>query len=699
MYVPKEILDNAFQSLERRHISSREEAFHRLKIENEEIANIKNKTKSEISQLVKEFSIVSFDIFDTLLYRNITHPTAVFELLEELHGVPNFRNERIKMETDARDANFVLRGTHEIDLEQVYSANKSLWFMKKNELDLEEKLLTSNSFLKGVIDECIVLKKRVILVSDTYFDTEFISKILKREEIQFNDLFLSSELGKSKAEGSLFWQVLETLNVSSNSILHIGDNYRSDFLLPKQCGMTALHLRNIHESAKGESSSNAKDCNTIHSKLISGINNVKKVNGDNSYWNEFGFSIAGPILVGWCNWIKNQIQECKPATVFFLSRDGFLPYTYFNEHPIKGVDFKYLYVSRILLLKLTFLVDTTRFFKEVSRFNRIRVIEMLETYGFTEYLRIEDYFTQAELDSLMKQSILPRIEHFFISNKEIIAEKFKLQTETYKEYLLAETNCPGRQFIVDIGWKGTNQELIQIILENQFRGLYLGLWDSAELQDKDSWAFNREKNSVISLVALDGVEILETAFSAKEGHPLSVTKQGNANPIYIFELETPNPERIFQQEEIFRGAMSFWKKLESIFSANSSWDDPNTCFAQISAVILNPSSEDLIHLGNVEHKVLSGSTQTETPLISKSFRSKSHWQQGEFRLTARYGNFSSKVLFIPRILFFYGPRKTISAIIMFVKARMIRVYFTHLVGTRWKNWILFFKFWIRRLGV
>jgi predicted HAD superfamily hydrolase len=183
MYVSKQALKNALQTLERRHISNREEAFHRLKTENEEIANIKNKTKSEISQLVEKFPIISFDIFDTILYRSITHPTAVFELLEELHGVPNFRNKRIKMETNARDANSILKGTREVDLEQIYSANKSLWFMKKNELDLEEKLLTSNSFLKGVINECIILKKKVILVSDTYFDTEFISKILKREEI------------------------------------------------------------------------------------------------------------------------------------------------------------------------------------------------------------------------------------------------------------------------------------------------------------------------------------------------------------------------------------------------------------------------------------------------------------------------------------------------------------------------------------
>jgi predicted HAD superfamily hydrolase len=697
--VSKQVLKNPLQTLERRHISNREEAFHRLKTENAEIANIKNKTKSEISQLVEKFPIISFDIFDTILYRSITHPTAVFELLEELHGVPNFRNKRIKMETNARDANSILRGTREVDLEQIYSANKSLWFMKKNELDLEEKLLTSNSFLKGVINECIILKKKVILVSDTYFDTEFISKILKREEIEFNDLFLSSELGKSKAEGSLFRHVLETLDVSSNSILHIGDNYRSDFLLPKQSGMTALHLRNIHESAKGESNRNVIDQNTTHSKLISGINNVKKVDGNNSYWFQFGFSTVGPILVGWCSWIKKQIQVSVPATVFFLSRDGFLPYKYFNEHPIKGVDFKYLHVSRILLLKQTFLVDKTRFFKEIARFNLIRVIDLLETYGLTEYLRVEDFFTQEELNSFIKKSIRRRIEHFFISNKEIIAEKFTQQTETYKEYLLVETNCRGRKFIVDIGWKGTNQELIQTVLKTQFQGLYLGLWDNAELQDKDSWAFKREKNSAISLIALNGIEILETAFSAKEGHPLRVTKQSNVNLKYNFELETPNLERIFQQEEIFRGAMSFWKKLESILSADSILVDPNICFAQISAVILNPNPEDLIHLGNVEHKVLSGSTQAETPLISKSLREKSHWKQGEFRLTARYGNFSSKVLFIPRILYFYGPLKTVSAIIIFFKTRMIRVYSAHLVGARWKKWILLFKYWIRRLGV
>ena len=695
----KQIPNNVSKSLEKRYNYFREESFYRLKIENEKIAKLNNKTKSEILQLVEKFSVISFDIFDTTLYRNITHPTAVFELLEKVYEVPNFRNKRLKMEIDARDANFTFRGNHEVDLEQIYSVDKSLWFMKKNELYLEDKLLDANSFIKEVINECIALKKRIILVSDTYFDTEFISKILRREKIDYNDLFLSSELGKSKAKASLFRHILETLNVSPNSILHIGDNYRSDFLLPKQCGMAAIHLRNIHESAVGESNRNVIDQNTIYSKLIFGMNNVKKENGYTSYWNEFGFSATGPILVGWCNWIKRQIQDSEPTTVFFLSRDGFLPYSYFKEYPINGVDFRYLYVSRILLLKQTFLVDITKFLKEISRFNQITVIEFLNTYGFTEYLRFEDSFTQSELNTFINESMLLKIEHFCISNKNIITEMFKLQTNTYYEYLLAETNRPGRKFIVDIGWKGTNQELIQTILKIQFRGLYLGLWDDADLRDKDSWAFNKQKNLTISLIARNGIEILETAFSQKDGHPISVTKQGNVNPTYNFKFETSSPERAFQQQEIFRGAMIFWKKLKPILSANSIVEDPNTCFAQMSAIILNPNPEDLIHLGDVEHKVLSGSMQAETPLISKLYREKSHWQQGEFRLAARYGDFSSKVLFILRILNFYGPLFTVSSIIVYIRTRVKRVYSANLVAARWEKRVLFFKFWIRRFGV
>ena len=674
------------------------QAFNKIKIENKKKTAISEDIKSDILRLVEKFPVVSFDIFDTVLFRRVTHPTAVFDLLEKTYKIENFKNRRIKMEKEARSINFDINKTYEINIHQIYSMEKTLLYLKKDELNAENIILTANIFLKEVIDECMTLGKKVVLVSDTYFDKKFIVKILKKNRINYDNLFVSSELNKSKAEGSLFPYVLQTLNVSPKNVLHIGDNYRSDILLPKSIGIETFHLRNIHESAKSEANEDFLDQASVSTKMISGMRNVKKVNGHSSYWNEFGYSKIGPIVVGWCNWIKNQIQENQTATVFFLSRDGFIPYMYFKQYPIARVNSQYLQVSRVLLLKMTYLVDKSRFFQELSRFNSLKVWELLETYGLEEFLKPEDHFTAEELTSRCSNSVLLRIKNLYLLNDRKISNKYKSETRVYEEYLKKSLKQPGAKFIVDIGWKGTNQELIQIVLKTQFQGLYLGLWNNADLRDKKSWAFNKENNVSLSQIVLNGIEILETGISSKQGHLLSITKEHNLSQSYKFNFEVPEESRIFQQQEIFRGAESFWKELKSLRFTDSNFADPNICFAQVSAVILNPSLEDLENLGQVKHKVLSGSAQEETSLISPVFTQRSHWLQGELRLVARFGKLWFKFLYIPKMLSLYGPRKTISLAVRFIYVKLYRSCSLFLTSSMLQNREIFSSQSLKRMG-
>ena len=60
----------------------------------------------ELMKLIDCYDIVSFDIFDTLLFRNISRPTDVFKTMnkdiEEKFNLKDFYDKRVECEMRAR---------------------------------------------------------------------------------------------------------------------------------------------------------------------------------------------------------------------------------------------------------------------------------------------------------------------------------------------------------------------------------------------------------------------------------------------------------------------------------------------------------------------------------------------------------------------------------------------------------------------
>jgi hypothetical protein len=107
----------------------------------------------------------------------------------------------------------------------------------------------------------------------------------------------------------------------------------------------------------------------------------------------------------------------------------------------------------------------------------------------------------------------------------------------------------------------------------------------------------------------------------------------------------------------------------------------------MSDVILNPKPDDLMNLANLSHKVLSGSTQIDSTLISQHFSVKSFWLQGELRLIARYAGLKAKIYYLPKMFLLYGFRKTLTLGRSYVLARIYRLSWilVHLISITKKS--------------
>lgn len=193
-------------------------------------------------KLADESEIISFDVFDTLIFRKC-RPHDVFALVSDKCGIKSFAHDRIECEHKAR-----VKSKHEeITLNEIYDELAQIYGhecadkLKALEIESEFSVIYANPELKEFFDLMIQKHKRIIIISDMYLPMNIIAAMLNRCGYEgYEYLYVSSEYGITKRHGSLFAHVLRDKKISPDRVLHIGDNFISDYLIPKKAGMKSF---------------------------------------------------------------------------------------------------------------------------------------------------------------------------------------------------------------------------------------------------------------------------------------------------------------------------------------------------------------------------------------------------------------------------------------------------------------------------
>ena len=109
-------------------------------------------------------------------------------------------------------------------------------------MELEEEKANVYPDLKmiRVLETAKRRNKRVILTSDMYLEENFIITLLDMCGCTVYDkIYLSSSIGYCKQDGSLFQFVRR---IERGRIIHIGDNYKSDYKMAKKKGLDSLWI-------------------------------------------------------------------------------------------------------------------------------------------------------------------------------------------------------------------------------------------------------------------------------------------------------------------------------------------------------------------------------------------------------------------------------------------------------------------------
>lgn len=205
----------------------------------------KTMNADEVLSILQQYDVISFDIFDTLLFRKLPRPTDVFSLVEKSVDIPGFAQARIQAEQAARQKMQRLFSTTEVQLQGIYTELMPLYGtrcdeIQRKEIQTEFDCCYANPVMAALVRKLQRMGKTIIAVSDMYLPQKVIVRLLENCGFtQLERIYVSCEYKVGKADGRLFQIVHE--QYPQKSIIHIGDNFRSDVIKKSMDRMYSLH--------------------------------------------------------------------------------------------------------------------------------------------------------------------------------------------------------------------------------------------------------------------------------------------------------------------------------------------------------------------------------------------------------------------------------------------------------------------------
>ena len=522
--------------------------------------------------------VVSFDIFDTLIFRPFSKPKDLFYLVGAKLNYPDFRTIRITAEERVRAAK-----KSEITLKEIYDYIEEKTGIDSQmgqdaEMEIEYNLCTANPFMKKVWD-IAVKQRRVVVTSDMYLPSKFLAKVLKNCGFRgFEKIYVSCEHGCGKYNGGLY-EKLKT-ELKTQSIAHIGDNFHSDVQMAKKHGLSAVEYKNVN--AIGENY-RPKDMSPIIRSAYSGLINMKLYNGDlvNLPAYNFGYKYGGVLQLGFCEFIRKIAREKKADKILFFSRDGYMTKQIYDKlyHEIPT---EYVYWSRNCAAKLGAELFKNNF---MSRFvlqkvnHNILIGDIFSSIGYTGAVPFDmnTYLSSANVDN---------VEAFVEEHWDEIVRSCEKGDAPAKEYYSKVLDGCKRVITIDCGWAGSGNIILEQIVNKkwgidcEFIGILAGT-NSYNQFDSDysesyfitekmlsycfSSSFNRDKY-MAHLPSSKHNIYFELLFSAPEPSFLEFGYGKDGKPIPIFDRECENKEII---DELQRGEMDFVTDYINIFKQYS----------------------------------------------------------------------------------------------------------------------------------
>ncbi len=607
----KEVVNELLKGFEEKELSACGEYEFHLNSLNTAWDDRFEKLLSEIRD--EKIKVVSFDVFDTLVKRPVWVPEDVkyfvqYEAREILSGFEE--NAFIKMRTEAEQRCRELSrakdsSCEDVTIEEIYATMGRIYGLSsqvtdallEKELEVELKMLLPRHSGKQLFEAAMAYGKQIIIVSDMYMRADFIKKVLDLCGYKgYDRLYVSSEYRKLKYSGNLFRIVLEDLrrrfDILPAEVLHIGDTWKNDVIVPRSLGMKASFLAKAVDVFTG----NVGDiyngnCTSFMKKNLSDLFDTRKLAGQlplrtmygviaNNYFdnpfNSFqreskfngdpffmGYYALGTYLFGVAKWVYELAVEYGYEKIAFIARDGYVVKKIFDEI-VKSknslIESDYIFATRKSVLP--YVMDSKE--RMFSADNFVNIYS--RNYTYLKFLQLFAPVTRPLTDEIREEYLKRGIfleetignqKNFnrFISIFNSISydeEKAKQSKEIARAYY--SSILKGKCATFDIGYSGRIQKALSELCEKPIDAFFLHDNGQSTRMMAESGKFKTFNYYEYSPLATD---ILRETFIS-ENSPSCIGLERKGEQIFpVFGKSKSNYSQDFAIDLMQRAALSF----------------------------------------------------------------------------------------------------------------------------------------------
>ncbi len=492
-------------------------------------------------------SVVSFDLFDTLVMRKIKSYTDVFDVVdarlkEKKIIIPNVEKKRVHSEKELSKVGAPrLWQIYEYILNDENVSQIDPHELAQMEWETDFSLLTVREAVRDVFCQALSMGKKVVITTDCYYAKEQIAHILEKFEFsEYDDLIVSCEYGTSKTQ-KLF-QVLSK-KFGEGKILHIGDDEYADVENAKVYGIDTFRVYSanaLFDSIGGLGTDT--DINSVADSVKIGLF-LSRIFND-PFWfeddekrlsvkdaSDIGYLFCAPMITDFTLWMKKIADEQGYRQILFVARDGYLLEKLFRMMGVtKGIF--YFHSSRTAAIRAG-----------MESQQDIDYVDGMKFFGTPEKaLKVRFGIAVDDIESVERSAL--------------ILEKSSIQKEYYQKYIDNIGIDAGKIAMFDFVAKGTTQMYLQKLFLQHMKGFYFLQLEPEFMADKEldiePFYSDDEKNTS---AIFDNYYILETILTAPYPQMLEMDCAGNP----VFAKETRSGRDLDTLERMQQGVIDFFE--------------------------------------------------------------------------------------------------------------------------------------------
>jgi len=446
-----------------------------------------------LSDLLKrEYDVITFDIFDTLITRLVYQPDDVFHLMErKIRNIYQKRVDYLEVRKEAERIAWEEKGDF-CNIHHIYEklpdvsnfTRAQAEELKQLEIDLEYQLCIPREDAREIFINLVTAGKKIVLISDMYLPGDVIANMLAKCGYQgYEELWVSCDKGKRKDRDTIWDDFLE--QYGKYRTIHIGDNPHSDcqiigdrrrqyllllspidaFRLSKQYDK---YMRFVNTTVENSLVLgylvNACLFNSPFALTERGISKVKTVE-------QVSKGIFAPIMLKFIEFLHRTSRA--DARLLFLAREGY----FFEKLYVKACQaFGWEEKEHVYFLtsRRATSVAQIEYYEDIVDLFRTKYSGKLSTL-LKERFGLEDIKLKRDCDIVLPNEI-SKVMKILLDYIPDVLRVAKSEKEAYLKYMqqvLGKDNDWSKVTLIDVGYSGTIQYYLMKILGTQLNGCYM----------------------------------------------------------------------------------------------------------------------------------------------------------------------------------------------------------------------------------